>query len=43
MVEDGWWRIEDFSVAEGDTSSLDDPHRLSPAERATGGVREIDD
>ena len=35
--------VEDFSVAEGDTSSTDDPHRLSHAERATVGVREIED
>ena len=31
--------IDDFSVAEGDTSSTDDRHRLSPAERATVGGR----
>ena len=43
MVDGGWWRIEDFSVAGGDTSSTDDPHRLSHAERATVGVREIED
>ena len=43
MVEDGWWMVEDFSVAEGDTPSTDDRHRLSPAERATVGVREIED
>ena len=35
--------IDDFSVAEGDISSTDDRHRLSPAERATVGEREIDD
>jgi len=35
--------VEDFSVAEGDTSFPNDPHRLSPAERATVGEREIDD
>ena len=33
MVDDGWWRIEDFSVAGGDTPSTDDRHRLSSAER----------
>ena len=42
MVDDGGMMVEDFSVAEGDTSSTDDPHRLSHAERATVGVREID-
>ena len=48
--KDGWWRIDgvwwmvdDFSVAEGNTSFPNDPHRLSPAERATVGVREIED
>jgi hypothetical protein len=34
--------VEDFSVAEGDTPSLDGRNRLSPAERATVGEREID-
>ena len=34
--------VDDFSVTEGDISSPDDRHRLSPAERATVGVREID-
>ena len=33
MIDDGWWRIDDFSVAEGDTSSTDDRHRLFPANR----------
>lgn len=33
MMDGGWWRIDDFSVVEGDTSSPDDPHRLSSAER----------
>ena len=28
MIDGGWWRIEDFSVAGGDTSSTDDRHRL---------------
>ena len=37
------WRLPDAPVAEGDTSSPDDRHRLSPAERATVGVREIED
>ena len=37
------WRLPDAQVAEGDTSSPDDRHRLSPAERATVGGREIDD
>ena len=31
--------VDDFSVAEGDISSTDDRHRLSPAERATVGDR----
>ena len=43
MVDGGGMMVEDFSVAEGDTPSLDDRHRLSPAERATVGEREIDD
>ena len=42
-MDGGGWRIEDFSVAEGDTSSTDDPHRLSSTERATVEVREIED
>lgn len=33
MMDGGWWKIEDFSVSEGETSSPDDPHRLSSAER----------
>ena len=33
------WRLPDATVAEGDTPSPDDPHRLSPAERATVGGR----
>ena len=33
--------VEDFSIAGGDTSSPDDPHRLSPAERATVGGRRL--
>ena len=37
------WRLPDAPVAEGDTSSPDDRHRLSPAERATVGGREIED
>ena len=36
------WSLPDVLVAGGDTSSTDDPHRLSPAERATVGGREID-
>ena len=32
------WRLPDAPVAEGDTSSMDDRHRLSPAKRATVGV-----
>ena len=43
MIDDGGWKIDDFSVSEGDTSSPDDPHRLSSAERATVGVGEIED
>ena len=35
------WRLPDAPVAEGDTSSSDDPHRLSPAERATVGGRRL--
>lgn len=35
MIDGGWWRIDDFSVAKGDTSSTDDRHRLSPAELKT--------
>jgi hypothetical protein len=35
------WRLPDAPVAEGDTSSTDDPHRLSPAERATVGGRRL--
>ena len=31
--------VEDFSVAGGDTSSPDDRHRLSSAERKTVGGR----
>jgi hypothetical protein len=30
MVDDGWLMVEDFSVAEGDTPSLDGRNRLSP-------------
>jgi len=37
------WSLPDATVAEGDTSSTDGRHRLSPAERATVGEREIDD
>jgi hypothetical protein len=33
MMDGGWWKIEDFSVSEGETSSPEDPHRLSSAER----------
>ena len=33
MMDGGWWKIDDFSVSEGETSSPDDPHRLSSAER----------
>ena len=39
MIDGGGWRVEDFSVAEGDTSSPDDRHRLSSAERKTVGGR----
>ena len=43
MIDGGGLRMEDFSVAGGDISSTDDRHRLSSAERATVGVREIED
>ena len=43
MVDDGGLMVDDFSVAEGDTSFPNDRHRLLPAERATVGVREIED
>ena len=33
------WRLPDTPVAEGDTPSPDDPHRLSSAERKTVGGR----
>ena len=35
--------VEGSPVAEGDTSSTDDRHRLAPAERATVGAQEIED